>query len=55
MAADNSTRDGQIAGISVVGVNTSATVSGLLPITGTSQTINATLVVGSSYTCKRCA
>ena len=47
MATDNSSRDGTIANLSVIGINTSATVSGSLPITGTSQTINASLAIGS--------
>lgn len=38
---------GNIATLSVVGVNTSATVTGSLPITGTAQTINGTLAIGS--------
>ncbi|MCH7529803.1 peptidoglycan-binding protein, partial [Patescibacteria group bacterium] len=47
MASDNSTRDGQVASLTVVGINTSAIVSGTLPITGASHTINASLVIGS--------
>jgi len=39
---------GQIAGLSLVAVETSATVSGVLPITGNGQTINATLAIGSA-------
>ena len=39
---------GQVAGLSVVGINTSATVSGSLPISGAQQTINSTLSVGSA-------
>ncbi|MBU6310812.1 peptidoglycan-binding protein [Patescibacteria group bacterium] len=38
---------GEVPGISVIGVNTSAAVSGSLPITGAFHTINATLTVGS--------
>jgi len=38
---------GEIAYLSLVAVNTSATVNGTLPITGTGQTINETLAVGS--------
>ncbi len=38
---------GQIAYISVTGANTSATVTGALPITGAGQTINGTLTLGS--------
>ncbi|MCW9054864.1 MAG: peptidoglycan-binding protein [Candidatus Pacebacteria bacterium] len=47
MASDNSTRAGQVVGINVVAVNTSAAVSGSLPITGAMHTINATLSLGS--------
>ncbi len=38
---------GQVASLSVVAVNTTATVTGALPITGASQTINSTLTIGS--------
>ena len=48
MAADNATRAGQVAGLDVVAVNTSAAVSGSLPITGASHTINATLTIGAA-------
>lgn len=41
-----STYAGQIIGLSVVGVNTGATVSGSLPISGATHTINATLSLG---------
>ena len=47
MAADNSTRDGGTPRLDVVGINTSATVSGSLPIVGTTQTINASLTIGT--------
>ena len=47
MASDNSSRDGTVAALSVISINTSATVSGSLPIVGTSQTINASLAIGS--------
>ena len=47
MASDNSSRDGTIATLSVIAVNTSAAVSGSLPIAGTAQTINASLAIGS--------
>ncbi|MFA7309613.1 MAG: hypothetical protein WC050_01775, partial [Candidatus Paceibacterota bacterium] len=50
MAASLAAYAGQVAGISVVGVNTTATVSGSLPISGAMQTINATLAVGSVST-----
>lgn len=39
---------GQIAALSLVGVTTSATISGVLPISGNGQTINATLAIGSA-------
>ncbi len=48
MAASLDAYAGQVATIAVVGVNTSATVSGTLPITGTAQTINASLTLGSA-------
>jgi len=38
---------GEVAGLDVVAINTSATVAGSLPITGAQQTINATLKLGS--------
>ncbi|PIP73995.1 MAG: hypothetical protein COW88_00260 [Candidatus Lloydbacteria bacterium CG22_combo_CG10-13_8_21_14_all_47_15] len=47
MAADLSSYTGQIASLSVVGVNTSATVSGSLPLTGTSHTLNSSLSIGT--------
>lgn len=47
MAADNSTRAGEVASFKLIAVNTSATVSGALPITGASHTINATLAIGA--------
>jgi len=37
---------GQVAGVTVVGVNTSVPVSGSLPISGAQQTINSTLTIG---------
>ncbi len=39
--------NGQVASFTVVGVNTSATVVGSLPITGASHTINSTLAIGA--------
>ncbi|PIT96887.1 hypothetical protein COT82_00800, partial [Candidatus Campbellbacteria bacterium CG10_big_fil_rev_8_21_14_0_10_35_52] len=45
---DNSTRDGGIPRLDVIAINTGATVSGSLPITGTSQTINASLTIGTA-------
>ena len=47
MASNNDSRAGQVAYLSVVGVNTDATVTGTLPITGAGHTINATLSIGS--------
>lgn len=41
---------GDVASLSVVGVNTSATVSGSLPITGAAHTINSSLTIGSVTT-----
>lgn len=38
---------GQVASLSVVAVNTSATVSGSLPITGAGHTINSSLSIGT--------
>ena len=38
---------GQVAAVSVIGVNTSVPVSGTLPITGAQQTLNATLTTGT--------
>ncbi|MFC1731274.1 peptidoglycan-binding protein [candidate division KSB1 bacterium] len=48
MASDNSLRAGQVAGLEVVAVNTTAAVSGSLPILGTQHTINSTLTIGSA-------
>jgi len=47
--ADNSagTYSGQVVGISVVGINTTAAVSGSLPIAGTMHTANATPTIGT--------
>ncbi len=39
---------GQVAALSLVAVNTTATVSGSLPLTGNGQTINGTLSIGSA-------
>lgn len=50
MASSLASYAGQVVGLSVVGVNTTATVSGSLPITGAQQTVNATLAVGSVST-----
>ncbi|MBL7045760.1 MAG: hypothetical protein ISR99_01900 [Parcubacteria group bacterium] len=48
MVADNATRDGTVAALEVVAVNTSATVSGSLPVVGASHTINASLTIGAA-------
>ncbi len=50
MAASLAIYAGQVVAVSVVGVNTTATVAGSLPITGAQHTINATLSVGSVST-----
>ena len=42
-----SANNGQIAGLEVVAVNTTATVTGALPIMGASHTINGTLTIGT--------
>lgn len=47
MAASLDSYAGEAPAISVVGVNTSATISGSFPITGAYHTTNATLTVGS--------
>ena len=41
---------GQVASIAVVGVNSTATVSGSFPVTGASQTINSSLIIGTVST-----
>ncbi len=48
IAADNSTRAGQVVGLNVVAINTSASVSGSLPISGAMHTVNATLSLGTA-------
>lgn len=50
IASSISGNSGQIVSLQVVAINTSATVSGSLPITGASQTINTTLTLGSVST-----
>ncbi len=50
MAASLSSYAGESVGLAVIGVNTSATVSGSLPITGAHQITNATLTVGTLTT-----
>lgn len=47
MAADQTSYAGQVAYLSVTGANTSATVSGSLPITGAGHTINQSLTIGT--------
>ncbi len=47
MAASLDSYAGQVGGISVVAINTTATVTGALPIVGASHTVNATLTVGA--------
>ncbi len=47
MSASLDSYAGQVVGLNVVGVNTSATVSGSLPISGAAHTVNATLSIGS--------
>ncbi|MEK7567834.1 MAG: peptidoglycan-binding domain-containing protein [Patescibacteria group bacterium] len=48
MAAALTNYAGQVAALSVVGVNTSATVNGSFPITGAANTVNATLTLGTA-------
>jgi len=50
MASSLSAYTGQVAQIQVVAINTGATVSGSLPISGASQTLNASLTIGSVST-----
>lgn len=50
MATPLTSYTGQVVGLSVVGVNTTATVSGSLPITGAQQTLNDTLAIGTVTT-----
>ncbi len=50
MNSDETLYSGQAAQLSVVAVNTTATVSGSLPITGATQTINSTLTLGTVTT-----
>lgn len=47
MASSLGSYAGQVASLSVVAVNTSATVSGSLPITGAGHTINSSLTIGT--------
>lgn len=46
--ADMASYAGQVATLSLVAVNTTAQVSGALPIVGTGHTLNATLSIGSA-------
>lgn len=48
--ATGQSTNGQVVALQVVAVNTGATVSGSLPISGASQTINSTLTLGSVST-----
>ncbi len=48
MSSSLSSYAGQVAGLNVVAVNTSASVSGSLPITGAQHTINASLTLGTA-------
>lgn len=48
MASSLSSYSGQVAGLNVVAVNTSASVSGSLPITGANHTINSSLSLGTA-------
>jgi len=50
IAAAATAQNGQVVSLQVVAVNTGATVSGSLPISGASQTINNTLTIGSVST-----
>ncbi|MES2953696.1 MAG: peptidoglycan-binding protein [Patescibacteria group bacterium] len=48
MASSLATKAGQVAVLALVGINTSASVSGSLPITGAQNTINASLSLGTA-------
>jgi len=48
--ADTNSHAGEVASLAVVAVNTSAAVSGSLPITGASHTVNETLSIGTIST-----
>ena len=48
MASSLSSYSGQVVGLNVVAVNTSATVSGSLPISGAQHTVNSTLSLGTA-------
>ncbi len=47
-AADLSLKAGQVVALNVVGLNTSATVSGSMPIVGAMHTVNASLSIGTA-------
>jgi hypothetical protein len=47
MATSLAAYSGQVAGISVIGVNTTVPVAGSLPITGAQQTLNGNLTIGT--------
>lgn len=47
MAANNDAHAGEISSVKLLAINTSAAVSGSLPIVGAAHTINATLALGS--------
>ena len=48
MAASLSAYSGQVVGLNVVAVNTSASVSGSLPVSGAQHTVNSTLSLGTA-------
>ncbi len=50
IAAAATAQSGQVVSLAVVAINSSAVISGSLPITGASQTINTTLTLGSVST-----
>jgi hypothetical protein len=50
MAASLANYAGEVIGLSVISVNTAATVSGTLPISGAQQTINSSLAIGTANT-----
>lgn len=47
MASSLTSYSGQVVSLEVTGIGTTATVSGSLPITGASQTLNSTLSIGA--------
>lgn len=48
MASSLADYAGQVVSLSVVGINTNGTVSGVLPISGASHTLNNTLTIGTA-------